>query len=136
MRAYEEAKLLRQTRSKVKSFVCVAALITTLSETRAEEIQLSCWGTVELIEQRKLVNPPNERSSVSANVDIAKKTLVVNGVAWPIVGDASREIIVGMEENKGSVSLNRITGSIIVHFIEPNGLKKFYGECKPARKLF
>jgi hypothetical protein len=33
-------------------------------------------------------------------------------------------------------SLNRITGAINVHFIEYTGLRKFYGVCKPAQKLF
>ena len=88
------------------------------------------------MQQGKLVNPQNERSSVSLVVDLAKKTLAVNGVVWAIAGDASRDTIVGMDMDKGSVSLNRITGSINVHFIELNGLKKFYGECKPAQKLF
>ena len=97
---------------------------------------MSCWGTVEVMQQGKLANVPEERSSVSVVVDIAKKTIAVNGVAWSIAGDASRDTIVSMDGDKGSVSLNRITGAINVHFIELNGLKKFYGECKPAQKLF
>jgi hypothetical protein len=61
---------------------------------------------------------------------------MINGVSWPIAGDASRETIVSMDPDKGSVTLNRITGAVSAHFIEYNGLKKFYGVCKPAQKLF
>ena len=88
------------------------------------------------MQQGKQVNVPNERSSIVVAVDVAKKTIVVNGIGWTIAGDASRDTIVGMDPDKGSVSLNRITGAVNVHFIELNGLKKFYGECKPAKKLF
>ena len=113
---------------------CLIAI--SVSTARAGEILLSCWGTVELMQARKQVNPPDERSSVSAVVDLAKKSIAINGISWTINGDASHETIVGMDIDKGSVSLNRITGAINVHFIELNGLKKFYGECKPAQKLF
>jgi hypothetical protein len=61
---------------------------------------------------------------------------MINGVSWRIAGDASRETIVSMDPDKGSVTLNRITGVVNAHFIEYSGLKKFYGVCKPAQKLF
>jgi hypothetical protein len=77
---------------------------------------------------------PNERSSISVAVDVVKKTITINGISWSIP-DVSHETIVSMDD-KGSVSLNRITGAVNVHFIELNGLKKFYGECKVAQKLF
>ena len=111
------------------------ALIAS-GEAQAEALLLSCWGTVELIQQSKQVNPVDERSSLAVAVDIAKKTVTINGVSWLIAGDVSRETIVSMDPDKGSVTLNRITGAISAHFIEYNGLKKFYGECKPAQKLF
>jgi hypothetical protein len=125
-----------RSRLSLSGFVSVAALITAPSETKAGEVMLSCWGTVELIQGGKLANPSDERSSVSVVVDVAKKTIAVNGISWSIAGDASRDTVVGMDPDKGSVSLNRITGAVNVHFIELNGLKKFYGECKPAEKLF
>jgi hypothetical protein len=119
--------------------LAVSALTLALiasGNAKAEEVLLSCWGTVELIQQSKLVNPVDERSSLGVAVDIAKKTVTINGVSWPMAGDASLETIVSMDPDKGSVTLNRITGAISAHFIEYNGLKRFYGECKPARKLF
>jgi hypothetical protein len=111
------------------------ALIAS-GEAQAEAILLSCRGTVELIQQSKQVNPVDERSSLAVAVDIAKKTVTINDVSWLIAGDATRETIVSMDPDKGSITLNRITGAISAHFIEYNGLKKFYGECKPAQKLF
>jgi hypothetical protein len=99
------------------------ALIAS-GNAKAEEVLLSCWGTVELIQQSKQVNPVDERSSLGVAVDIAKKTVTINGVSWPMAGDASLETIVSMDPDKGSVTLNRITGAISAHFIEYNGLKK------------
>lgn len=102
----------------------------------AAQVSLSCWGEVELMQQGKQVNPIGEKSSIALAVDIARKIITIDGVEWPIFGDASRETIVSLDPNKGSLTLNRTTGSISVHFIQLDGLKKFYGECKPAQKLF
>jgi hypothetical protein len=121
---------------KALTILAFAFSLIAFGEAKAEELLLSCWGTVELIQQSKQVNPVDERSSLAVAVDIAKKTVTMNGVSWPITGDASRETIVSMDPDKGSVTLNRITGAINAHFIEYNGLKKFYGECRPAQKLF
>jgi hypothetical protein len=116
--------------------VLLAALVNSNAE--AEQVLLSCWGTVELIQQGKQVNPNDEKSSIAVAVDIARRIVTINDVQWPIYGEVSQDTIVSIGEspNKGSLSLNRITGAISAHFIEPTGLKKFYGECKPAQKLF
>jgi len=120
------------------STLTLAALLAVLanSNAEAEQVVLSCRGTVELIQQGKQVNPIDERSSIAVAIDIDRKMIAINDVQWPIFGDASQETIVSMDPNRGSLTLNRTTGAISVHFIEPTGLKKFYGECKPARKLF
>jgi hypothetical protein len=102
----------------------------------AEQLLFSCWGTVELIQQGKQINPINENSSIAVVVDTARNLIIINDVEWPIYGDTSRETIVSMDPNRGSLTFNRITGMISVHFIEPTGLNKFHGECKPAHKLF
>lgn len=120
----------------MKGAAAIALALGLIAASNVQEVLLSCWGTVELIQQGKQVNPVDERSSIAVAVDLAKNTVTINGVSWPIAGDASRETIVSMDPDKGSVSLNRITGAVNVHFIEYNGLKNFYGECKPAQKLF
>jgi hypothetical protein len=116
------------------AILALALTITGPRSAKADEVLLSCWGTVELMQQGKQVNVPDERSSLAVAVDVAKKTVTINGIKWAIA-DVSRETIVSMDD-KGSVSLNRITGAVNVHFIELNGLKKFYGECKPVQRLF
>ena len=118
------------------AILAVALALAAPNGARAEEVLLSCRGTSELIQQGKPDNPPDERSSIAIAVDIAKKTITINGVKWPITGDRSDEVIVSISPEKGTVMLNRITGSVNVHSIEPTGLKKFYGECKSGRKLF
>jgi hypothetical protein len=116
--------------------VFIVPLLTAPSGAKAEEVLLSCWGTVAVIQQGKQTNPSDERYSVVIAVDVAKKTLTANGINWSIVGDVTGETVVAMDPKKGSVSLNRITGAVNVHFIETDRLKTFYGECKPAQKLF
>jgi hypothetical protein len=116
--------------------LALALVSVTSGNANAEHVLLSCWGTIELIQQGKAVNPVDEKSSIAVAVDTTGNTIMINGVSWPIAGDASRDTIVSMDLDKGSVTLNRITGAINIHFIESNGLKKFYGECKPAQKLF
>jgi hypothetical protein len=121
---------------RAPAILALALGLVTSGNAKAENVLLSCWGTVELIQQGRQVNPVDEKSSIAVAVDTTGKTIVINGVSWPIAGDASRETIVAMDQDKGSFTLNRITGAVSVHFIEYNGLKKFYGECKPAQKLF
>jgi hypothetical protein len=116
--------------------VALAFGMVAASAAHAEEVLLACWGTIEVIQQGKQVNPVDEKYSISVAVDIAKKTITIDGVTWPIRGDTSRETIVAMVPDKGSATLNRLTGAANVHFIEQTALKKFYGECKPAQKLF
>jgi hypothetical protein len=123
-------------RMKGTTTIALALCLIAASKVQAEEVLLSCWGTVEVIQQGKQVNPVDEKYSIAVAVDVSKKTLTINGITWPIAGDASHETIVAMDQDKGSVNLNRITGAVNVHFIEYNGLKKFYGKCKPAQKLF
>ena len=122
----------------VKRTLALTAFLAVLADghANAEQVLLSCWGTVELIQQGKQANSVNERSSLAVAVDLSRKLITINDVQWPLSGDASRETLVAMDPDKGSVSLNRITGAINVHFIEAPGLKLFYGECKPAQKLF
>ena len=122
--------------ARALTILAFALALVASNGARAEEVLLSCWGTVDLIQQSKQVNPVDERSSLAVVVDVAKKTITINGINWSIAGDASRETIVSMDTDKGSLTLNRITGAVSVHFIEYNGLKRFYGECKPAQKLF
>ena len=116
----------------------LAALLAVpaISNANAEQTLLSCWGTVELIQQGRQVNPIDEKSSIAVAVDTPRKMITINDVQWPIFGDASRETIVSMDPNRGSLTLNRITGAISVHFIQLDGLKTFHGECKPTQKLF
>jgi len=122
--------------SKPIARVAISFLITltTLGSARAETI-LSCWGTVALIRGGKQVNPKSETASVSLKVDLEGKSLVINDEAWPFSGDISRTIIVAMLENRGSATLNRVTGAASIHFME-DGLRIFRGVCKSAEKLF
>ncbi|MET4086674.1 hypothetical protein [Bradyrhizobium sp. S3.5.5] len=106
------------------------------SNANADQALLSCSGTVELIQQGRQVNPTDERSSIAIAVDTSRRIITIDKVQWPVFGDASGDTVVAMDPNLGSLTLNRITGSISVHFIQYDGLKKFYGECKPAKRLF
>ena len=116
--------------------LAVALALAAPNGARAEEVLLSCRGTSELIQQGKPDNPPDEKSSIAVAVDMARKTITINGVKWPITGDRSDDVIVSIDPGKGTIMLNRVTGTVNVRVIESTGLKKFYGECKSTRKLF
>jgi hypothetical protein len=125
--------------SQMKRLASVLFLIVAAASSQdasAAEVLLSCWGTVELMQQGKQANPQGERLSMTVAVDVARKAMTIDGVNWPISGNTSGETVVAMSPDKGSVTLNRITGSVSAHLIELTGLKKFYGECKPAQRLF
>ncbi|WP_156944641.1 hypothetical protein [Bradyrhizobium sp. Ec3.3] len=115
--------------------VSIFALIAS-ANAKADELLLSCWGTVEVIHQGKQVNRVGERSSIAVVVDIGQQTLMINDVKWTMSGDLSGVTVASTDSEKGGVTLNRITGALIAHFIERDGLKKFNGECKPAQRLF
>jgi hypothetical protein len=63
--------------------VALAFGMVAASAAHAEEVLLSCWGTIEVIQQGKQVNPVDEKYSISVAVDIAKKAITIDGVTWP-----------------------------------------------------
>ena len=91
-------------------FQSVMLLVSTASETHADIITLSCWGTVELIQGGEQVNPKGEKSSLAVKIDLAAKTFGVDDETWPILGDASETVIVSMNEWRGSASMPRPLG--------------------------
>ena len=105
------------------------------AEARAESTLLSCSGTVRLLQGGKQVNEKGERYSVSVKIDVGNGSLTIDGETWPLVGDTSSDVIVSISENRGSATLNRITGAASIHRIQ-DGLQIFEGICKPAQKLF
>lgn len=129
-RARHGRKAMRILTTAALAFALIAS-----GSANAEQVLLSCWGTVELIQQGKRVNPVDERSAVAVAVDIAKKTITISGVTWPMAGDVSREAIVSMDPDKGSLTLNRTTGALTAHFIELNG-KSSTVSANRRKKLF
>ena len=123
---------------KIYLFGAIAGLTCcgAASNATAEQVLLTCSGTVELIQQGRQVNPTDERSSIAIAVDTSQRIITIDNVKWPVFGDVSGETVVAMDPNLGSLTLNRMTRAISVHFIQLDGLKKFYGECKPAKRLF
>jgi hypothetical protein len=89
-------------------------------EARADAVILSCWGTSRLVPTvpvgKQAIEEKDESHSVSITVDIANKTLTINDdEPWPIKGDTSGTVILSIGEDKGSATLNRITGSVAFH---------------------
>ncbi len=118
------------------AILAAASVSAAPGGAKAEQVLLSCRGTSELIQQGKPDAPPDSNASMSVAVDIAKKTLTIDGVKWPITGDRSADVIASIDPARGTIMLNRVTGSVNVHSNEAAGLKKFYGDCKTGRKLF
>jgi hypothetical protein len=102
--------------------LAAVALVFGLTACGESDVALSCWGTVALIVGGQQVNPKNEEYAISIAVDITKKTMRIDDVEWPIFGDVSRTVIVALAPNRGTATLNRVTGAVSVHFIESDGL--------------
>jgi hypothetical protein len=127
---------------KSVSTLTLAALLTTLanSNAEAEQVLLSCWGTVGRFQQGKQINPKDEKHSIVVAVDIARKIVTVDDVEWKIFdGGGSKEKLSAAEGHTGgTLVLNRITGAITVQqfLVEPTRIENFSGKCKPAQRLF
>ena len=110
-------------------------------EARADAVFLSCWGTSRLVPTvpagKQAIEEKDESYPVSITVDIANKTLTISDdEPWPIKGDTSGTVILSIGEDKGSATLNRVTGSVAFHTFSNRGVQVFNGVCKPAQKLF
>ena len=124
--------------------VAVLALAFGLSacfEARTDAVILSCWGTSRLVptvpEGKQAIEQKDDNYSVSIAVDTAKKPLRINDdQPWPIKGDASGTVVLYMGGEKGSATLNRVTGSVTFNAFGERGAQVFNGVCKPAQKLF
>jgi hypothetical protein len=131
----------RMSRKSPASASTVFALIIASSfvspiKADTDGLLLSCAGTVVLMQEGRRANPKDEESSVSLRIDLEKRSLKIDDrEPWPIVSDLSDTIVVSMAEDKGSATLNRVTGAISVHLME-YGLRLFTGSCKRAEKIF
>jgi hypothetical protein len=110
-------------------------------DARTDAVILSCWGTSRLVptvpEGKQPIEQKDDNYSVSIAVDIAKKNLKINDdQAWPIKGDALGTVVAYSGGEKGSATLNRVTGSVNFNAFSERGAQVFNGVCKPAQKLF
>ena len=88
------------------------------------------------MQEGRQANPSDEKSSVSLRIDLERRSLKIDDrEPWPIVSDLSDTIVVSMAEDKGSATLNRVTGAVSIHLME-FGLRLFTGSCNRAEKLF
>ena len=117
--------------------IALATLFSVCGGATAEPVILSCSGTIVLIQAGKQVNPARDGYSVAITIDLSANTLTVNeNDSWPLYGDTSHMTVTAIGTGKGSATLNRITGSIVLYMVTPEGFEKFRGGCKPAQKLF
>ena len=97
---------------------------------------LACRGTVALILGGQQTNPKDEPKSLVVVLNLYRQTMKVDdGLEWPLSGDTSRDVLVAMSPNAGSVTLNRVTGAASIHRIV-DGLEIFTGTCVKAQRVF
>jgi hypothetical protein len=116
--------------------VALAFGMVAASGAHAEEVLLSCWGTIEVIRQGKQVNPLDEKYFDFCRGGYCQENY---NDRWSYLANPWRHFTgndCGHGPGQRCATLNRITGAANVHFIEQTAPKKFYGECKPAQKLF
>jgi len=124
--------------SRLISISATIAVLLTSFTFGADTLTFSCEGELVLLAGGRQVNPAHERSIMVTKVNLPTREITVDTVIFPIpeFADMNHDTIVAMDPDKGSVTFNRISGSLSVHFITPEGLKTFYGKCHPAKPLF
>jgi hypothetical protein len=116
-------------------------------EARAAPVVLSCSGTMQALYtgsgygDNKGPNSTNETFSIE--IDVAAKTLTIDGETWPLTGDTSGTVITSgssKDDATLSLSLNRITGAVTFIFENRSEMlrlhQEFSGVCKAGQKLF
>jgi hypothetical protein len=89
-----------------------------------------------LIQGGQQTNPKDEPKSLVVVLNLYRQTVKVDdGSEWPLSGDTSRDVLVAMSPNAGSVTLNRVTGAASIHRIV-DGLEIFTGTCVKAQRVF
>jgi hypothetical protein len=115
-------------------------------EVRAAPVVLSCSGTMQAVYTGSGYTKKGSASineTLSIEIDVAAKTLTIEGDAWPLLGDTSGTLIsaVGYTDNaRFSLVLNRITGAVTGSFDNTSEMlrmhQEFTGVCKAGQKLF
>ncbi len=129
------SRKLTASASIVFALIIASSFVSSL-KADSDGLLLSCAGTVVLMQEGRQANPSDEKSSVSLRIDLERRSLKIDDrEPWPIVSDLSDTIVVSMAEDKGSATLNRVTGAVSIHLME-FGLRLFTGSCNRAEKLF
>jgi hypothetical protein len=109
---------------------------------QAEPVHLTCEGEMHLINANGDAAEKYEYA-LSLAIDQHAGTVTVGtyqGVAIPSKADSSGETLMFLGNSRSTGvsggTLNRRTGKASIHIITGDGLRKFYGICKPTRKLF
>jgi hypothetical protein len=143
-------------RPRLPGDTCLPGAIRTLAlalvlnvygvEVRAAPVVLLCSGTMQALYTgsgytHRGSNSTNETFSIE--IDVAAKTLTIDGETWPLTGDTSGTVITSggsKDDATLSVSLNRITGAVAFIFENRSEMlrlhQEFSGVCKAGQKLF
>jgi hypothetical protein len=123
----------------IRSIVILGALVIG-PLAQAEPVHLTCEGEMHLINAD---GDSAEEYALSLKIDQHAGTVTVGtyqGVAIPSKADSSRETLMFLGDSRttgvSGGTLNRRTGKASIHIITGDGLRKFFGICKPTRKLF
>jgi hypothetical protein len=125
----------------VRIIFAMLSWLAFVPATAAAPVVLSCPGT------RQLNSEPEQEGSVLIEIDIAKKTLAINGDTFPLTGNASGAVISSSFTDKDgyilTLTLNRITGALSYMYANPKLApsryhESFNGVCRPAtrKRLF
>lgn len=115
-------------------------------EVRAAPVVLLCSGTMQAVYTGSGYTQKGSTSTnetLSIEIDVAAKTLTIDGDAWPLTGDTSGTVITFLgstDDATFSLLLNRITGTVTAIFDNRSEMlrmhQEFVGVCKAGQKLF
>jgi hypothetical protein len=115
-------------------------------EVKAAPVVLLCSGAMQTVHTGSSYTQKGSTSTketLSIEIDVAAKTLTIEGDKWPLTEDTSGTVItsVGSRDNdRFRLFLNRITGAVTFTFENRSEMwqmhQEFGGDCKAGQKLF
>jgi hypothetical protein len=123
----------------VRSIVILGALVIG-PLAQAEPVHLTCEGEMHLINANGDAAEKYEYA-LSLAIDQRAGTATVDtyqAIAIPSKRDSDTLMFMNPGSTAGVATgaLNRMTGKASIHIITGDGLRKFYGICKPTKGLF
>jgi hypothetical protein len=123
----------------MRAILATGLMSITVCVASAEPVHLACVGEVRL---QNASGETVDHDTLSVVIDQTAGTVTVGSRApVQIMSKPDADALVfqarpGSREGVSTGTIDRFTGASSIHIIRSDGLYKFYGQCRPAQRLF